>query len=83
MVSSLIGPMSLSQRPIVTFRLDLQQAGNLHRCTQKDGVKYLLPWVLWKLSALGQGVDQSRKAKHLIEISLEACRLKPGGLPFL
>ena len=71
MVSALIGRDAFRQRPIVTLRLDLQQAGDLHGGAQKDTVKHLLPWVLWKLPALGQSAHQIRKAKYLIEISLE------------
>src|SRR5712692_11949592 len=59
------------QGSIATLGLDLQQAGNLHGCTQEDGVKHLLPAVLWKLPALRQSAHQIRKAKHLIQISLE------------
>src|SRR5438046_9073749 len=57
---------------MVTFCLDLQQAGNLHRRTQEDGVKHLFPRVLWKLPSLGQRARQIGEAKHLVEISLEA-----------
>src|SRR5436189_6112172 len=57
---------------MVTFCLDLQQAGNLHRRTQEDGVKHLFPRVLWKLPSLGQRAHQIGEAKHLVEISLEA-----------
>src|SRR5437762_11424524 len=57
---------------MVTFCLDLQQAGNLHRRTQEDGVKHLFPRVLWKLPSLGQSAHQIGEAKHLVEISLEA-----------
>src|SRR3989440_1125551 len=56
---------------MVTFCLDLKQAGNLHRRTQEDGVKHLFPRVLWKLPSLGQSAHQIRKAKLLVEISLE------------
>src|SRR2546429_7940859 len=57
---------------MVTFCLDLQQAGNLHRRAQEDGVKHLFPRVLWKLPSLGQRAHQIGEAKHLVEISLEA-----------
>src|SRR5437762_3560453 len=57
---------------MVTFCLDLQQAGNLHRRTQEDGVKHLFPRVLWKLPSLGQRAHQIGAAKHLVEIRLEA-----------
>src|SRR2546429_9464597 len=57
---------------MVTFCLDLQQAGNLHRRAQEDGVKHLFPRVLWKLPSLGQRSHQIGEAKHLVEISLEA-----------
>src|SRR6266404_5557991 len=56
---------------MVTFCLDLKQAGNLHRRTQEDGVKHLFPSVLRKLPSLGQSAYQSREAKHLVEVSLE------------
>src|SRR6202042_2693789 len=62
---------ALGQRPMVTLGLDLQQAGNLHRRPQEDGVKYLFPRVLGKLPSLRQRAHQIRKAKHLVEISLE------------
>src|SRR6266571_5022200 len=62
---------AFGQRSLATLGLDLKQAGNLHGGAQEDSVKHLLPWVLWKLSALGQGSHQIRKAKHLVEISLE------------
>ena len=71
MVSSLIGPMRLASAPWRTLGLDLQQAGNLHGGTQEDGVKHLLPTVLWKLPALGQSVHQGGEAKYFIEISLQ------------
>ena len=48
-----------------------EEAGNLHRRTQEDGVKHLFPRVLGKLPSLGQSAHQSREAKHLVEISLE------------
>src|SRR5205085_11155579 len=68
------------QGPSVTLGLDLKQAGNLHGCTQEDGIQHLLPRVLWELPALRPGAHQIRKAEHLIEISLEpvpaqVCRL--------
>src|SRR5690242_21475389 len=56
---------------MVTLGFDLKQAGNLHCGTQEDGVKHLFPRVLGKLPSLGQSADQSREAKHLIEISFE------------
>ena len=56
---------------MVTFCVDLQQAGNLHSCTQEDRVKHLFPRVLWKLPSLGQSAHQIGEAKHLVEISLE------------
>src|SRR3984893_3260005 len=62
---------ALGQRPMVTLGLDLQQAGNLHRRPQEDGVKHLFPRVLGKLPSLGQSAHQSREAKYLVEISLE------------
>src|ERR1700730_463461 len=62
---------ALSQRPMVTLGLDLQQAGNLHRRPQEDGVNHLFPRVLGKLPSLGQSAHQSREAKHLVEIGLE------------
>jgi putative transposase len=37
---------------MVTLRLDLKQAGNLHRSTQEDGVKHLFPRVLGKLPSI-------------------------------
>src|SRR6202021_1658337 len=55
---------------MVALGLDLQQAGNLHRRPQEDGVKYLFPRVLGKLPSLRQSAHQSREAKHLVEISL-------------
>ena len=64
-------PDAFGQRSLATLGLDLKQAGNLHGGTQEDGIKHLLPGVLWKLSALRQGSHQIRKAKHLVEISLE------------
>src|SRR5271165_1737919 len=57
---------------MMTFGLDLKQAGNLHRGTQEDGVKHLFPRVLGKLPSLGQSAHQIREAKHLVEIRLEA-----------
>ena len=62
---------AFGQRSLATLGLDLKQAGNLHGGAQEDGVKHLLPGVLWKLAALGQSAHQIRKAKHLVEISLE------------
>src|SRR5260370_8137020 len=56
---------------MVTFCLDLKQAGNLHSRTQEDSVKHLFPSVLRKLPSLGQSAHQIGEAKHLIEISLE------------
>jgi hypothetical protein len=56
---------------MVTFGLDLQQAGNLHRRTQENGVQHLLSSVLGKLPSFGQSAHQSGEAKHLVEISLE------------
>src|SRR6266571_5398606 len=73
---------ALGQRSLATFGLDLEQAGNLHGGAQEDSVKHLLPWVLWKLPALGQSADQIRKTKHLIEISLEAVPAQAGRSSF-
>jgi len=72
MVSSLIGSNAFGQGSIATLGLDLQQTGNLHGGTQEDGVKHLLPPVLWKLPALGQSVHQGGEAKYFIEIGLQA-----------
>src|SRR5258708_7296992 len=62
---------ALGQRPMVTLGLDLQQTGNLHRRSQEDCVKHFFPRVLGKLPSFGQSAHQIRKAKHLVEISLE------------
>src|SRR5260370_40227794 len=62
---------ALGQRPLATLRLDLKQTGNLHGGAQQDGVKHLLPGVLWKLPALRQSLHQIREAKHFAEIGLD------------
>src|SRR5258708_12655885 len=56
---------------MVTLGLDLQQTGNLHRRSQEDCVKHFFPRVLGKLPSFGQSAHQIRKAKHLVELSLE------------
>jgi hypothetical protein len=48
------GSDASGQRPMVTLRFDLKQAGNLHGGTQEDGVKPLFPRVLGKLPSFGQ-----------------------------
>jgi hypothetical protein len=45
---------AFGQHSLATLGFDLKQAGNLHGGTQENGVKHLLPGVLWKLPALGQ-----------------------------
>src|SRR5260370_31226546 len=67
---------------MVTLGLDLQQAGNLHRRAQEDGVKHLFPGVLGKLPPLGQSAHQIGEAKHLVEISLEPVWGQGCGSPF-
>jgi hypothetical protein len=62
---------AFGQRSMVALGLDLQQAGNLHRRTQKDRVQHFFPGMLGKLPSLGQSAHQIREAKHLVEISLE------------
>src|SRR5664279_4329868 len=66
---------AFGQRSLAALGLDLKQAGNLHGGAQEDGVKHLLPWVLWKLPALGQSTHQRGEAKYFIEISFQ---LVPG-----
>jgi hypothetical protein len=57
---------AFGQRSMVTLSLDLQQAGNLHRRTQKDRVQHFFPGMLGKLPSLGQSAHQIREAKHSI-----------------
>src|ERR1017187_6270210 len=73
-------PDAFGKRSCAALGLDLKEAGDLHGCTQKDGVKHLLPRVLWKLPALGQCAHQSGEAKYFIEINLQAVPGHPARL---
>src|SRR5580692_1093076 len=73
---------AFAQRSGATLSLHLQKTGNLHGGTEEDRVEHLLPRMLRKLPPLGQGVHQIRKAKHLIEISLESVSDQAEGSSF-
>ncbi len=70
-MSSLIGPMRVASAPSRHSASICSRLGICIAAPKKTASNTFFPCVLGKLPSFGQSAHQIRKAKHLVEISLE------------